>query len=39
MKNPKMQAFCDLDLPILRVARGALRVEPKNLFFNQKFQN
>ena len=30
MKNPKMQTFCDLDLPILRVARGALRVEPKN---------
>jgi len=39
MTNPKLQAICDLDLPILWVARGALRVEPKNLFLGQNFQN
>jgi len=37
--NPKMQTFRELDLPIFRVARGALRVEGKNLFLIQKFQN
>ena len=29
MKNPKMLSFFEMDLPNLRVARGALRVEPK----------
>jgi len=36
MKNPKMLTFCEMDFPIFRVARGALRVEGKNLFFDQK---
>jgi len=39
MKNPKMLSFCEMNLPIFRVARGALRVEGKNLFFTKKFQN
>jgi len=39
MTNPKMQTLCEMDLPIFRVARGALRVEGKNLFLTQKFQN
>jgi len=39
MKNPKMQTFLELDLPIFRVARSALRVEGKNLILIQKFQN
>ena len=38
MKNPKMQTFRDLDLPIFRVARGALCVEPKNLFLHKNFK-
>jgi hypothetical protein len=39
MKNPKMLSFREMDLPNLRVARGALRVEGKNLFLAQKIQN
>jgi len=39
MENPKMLSFCEMDLPIFRVARGALRVEGKNLFLKKKFQN
>ena len=31
-----MQTFCELELPIFRVARGALRVGEENLFFAQK---
>lgn len=38
MTNQKMQSICDLDLPIVWVARDALPVEPKNLFFNQNFK-
>ena len=39
MKNPKILTFCEMDLPIFRVARDALRIESKNLFLTQKFQN
>ena len=35
MKNLKMQNFRDFDLPIFRVARGALHIEAKNLFFDK----
>ena len=31
-----MLSFCEMDLPNLRVARGALRVEGKNLFLAKK---
>jgi len=39
MKNPKMLSFCEMDLPIFRVARGVLHVEGKNLFLTKKIQN
>jgi len=39
MENPKLLSFCEMDLPIFRVARGALRVEGKNLFLTKKIQN
>ena len=39
MKNPKMLSFFPTDLPIFRVARGVLRVEEENLFFDQKTTN
>jgi len=37
MTNLKMKNFRDFDLPIFRVARGALHVEAKNMFFDKIF--
>jgi len=36
MKNSKMLSFPEKELPIFRVARGALRVGEENLFFAKK---